>query len=342
MNDRLLRALRREPVDQAPVWIMRQAGRYLPEYRKIRSSVTNFMALCQSPELACEVTLQPLRRFDLDAAIVFSDILTIPDAMGLGLSFVAGEGPRFKNPLKTESDIAALRVPRAATDLAYVGKAIRLIKPEIKIPLIGFSGSPWTLACYMLEGEGSKSFTLARQWIYKNPEALHHLCELLSQSIIDYLQMQIDAGADVLMLFDTWGGLLSKEQYAMFSLNYMTKIIAALKKQVPVILFTKGAGESLALQMQSGADALGLDWMHSMKQARSCAQGKITLQGNLDPCALYAPPALLKKNIDQLLAEVGDPLAYIFNLGHGIEPDVDPAQVKIVVDYVHEVTRREL
>ncbi|CAA2930642.1 Uroporphyrinogen decarboxylase [Arsenophonus endosymbiont of Bemisia tabaci Q2] len=294
-NDRYLRALLRQPVDKTPVWIMRQAGRYLPEYRKIRQQAGDFLSLCKNTELACEVTLQPLHRFSLDAAILFSDILTIPDAMGLGLYFSAGEGPMFQRPIDCVADIKKLPVPDPEQELVYVMNAVRAIRKALqgKVPLIGFSGSPWTLATYMVEGRSSKAFTHIKKMMYTEPKALHLLLDKLSQSVILYLNAQIRAGAQSVMIFDTWGGVLTGPDYHQFSLHYMHQIIDGLQREhegrkVPVTLFTKGGGQWLEAMAATGCDALGIDWMTDIEEARSRVGDKVALQGNMDPSILYA------------------------------------------------------
>jgi uroporphyrinogen decarboxylase len=296
-NDRFLKALKRQPVDRTPVWMMRQAGRYLPEYRATRGQAGDFMSLCKNTELACEVTLQPLERYELDAAILFSDILTIPDAMGLGLYFEEGEGPKFRKPVRTEADIEQLQVINTASDLPYVTDAVTMIRRELqgRVPLIGFSGSPWTLATYMIEGQSSRDFARAKTMLYTQPELMHQLLEKLSLSVIDYLNAQIKAGAQVVQIFDTWGGALSHAAYQEFSLAYMTKIVAGLIKHadgrdVPVILFTKGGGHWLEAMADSGCDALGLDWTVDIGMAKARVGDRVALQGNMDPAVLRAAP----------------------------------------------------
>ena len=344
-NDRLIRALNREPVDVTPIWIMRQAGRYLPEYRKVRAQVGSFMALCSNPELACEVTLQPLERFPLDAAIVFSDILTIPHAMGLGLHFVEGEGPQFEHPLRTAQDIAKLAAPDPESELGYVMDVLRLVRHELagRVPLIGFSGSPWTLASYMIEGRSPGEFRLAKGMLFDDPKSLHQLLEVLSESISAYLNAQISAGAQVLMLFDTWGGALSTKDYLEFSLRYMTKVIAGVEREaqgqpVPIILFTKGGALWLEQMSFSGCDALSVDWTVDLKRARNMVGGRVALQGNLDPCVLYAKPEKIREEVAQVLAQFGTGVGHVFNLGHGIHPQINPDHVGVLVDAVHELS----
>jgi uroporphyrinogen decarboxylase len=341
-NDRFLRALLRQPIDRTPIWMMRQAGRYLPEYREVRAKAGSFMNLCTNPALACEVTMQPLRRFDFDAAILFSDILTIPDAMGLGLTFTEGEGPTFDNPVKTESDIKRLPVPDPDRDLRYVIDAVRLIRQELedKVPLIGFAGSPWTLATYMIEGGSSKNFQKAKSLMYDQPLVMHKLLDKLAQAVALYLNAQIEAGAQAIMLFDTWGGMLTTEDYLEFSLQYAQSIKALLKtdnngKKIPTILFTKGGGLWLEAMADSGYDALGLDWQTDICQARQRVGHKVALQGNMDPSALYASPMFIEGKVNSILAGYGHGSGHVFNLGHGIMPDINPDHVKVMVDKVH-------
>lgn len=342
-NDILLRALMRQPVDRTPVWIMRQAGRYLPEYLATRKQAGSFMSLCQTPELACEVTLQPLRRFDLDAAIIFSDILTIPDAMGLNLYFVTGEGPRFEKPLATAADIRKLPVPDIAESLGYVMDAIALTQRELagKVPLIGFSGSPWTLATYMIEGGSSKTFSQAKKLIYQDPELAHLLLGKLADSVTGYLNAQIESGAQAVQIFDTWGGALAAEAYKEFSLRYMKRIVAGLKrendgKRVPVILFSKGCNTQLENLADSGCDALGVDWTISLGEARQKVGDRVALQGNLDPSVLLAGPETIRREVQRTLNSFGKGNGHVFNLGHGITPDVDPEHLQVLIQAVRE------
>lgn len=337
----LIRALLQQPIERTPVWIMRQAGRYLPEYRATRRKAGNFLKLCKTPELACEVTLQPLERFDLDAAIIFSDILTIPDAMGLGLYFVEGEGPKFHKPLKTLTDIKALAIPDPCTDLNYVMSAISLARSELKdeVPLIGFAGSPWTLACYMLEGGGSKEFTQAKTLLYQEPKALHHLLNTLTKATVLYLNAQIAAGAQAIMIFDSWGGLLTTTAYQQFSLDYMTQIVANLNRQsVPIILFTKGGNLWLEKIALSGCDAIGLDWTIEIGLARQRLNNKVALQGNMDPSVLFANPEHIRQEVNNILQSYGSGSGHVFNLGHGISQFTSPENVKLFVDAVHELS----
>lgn len=342
-NDRFLRALTGQPVDVTPVWMMRQAGRYLPEYRATRKLAGDFMSLCQSPELACEVTLQPLRRYAMDAAILFSDILTIPDAMGLGLYFSEGEGPRFHKTVRTAADVEQLPIPDMARDLGYVTDAVSLIRRELNgsVPLIGFSGSPWTLATYMIEGSGSKDFRHAKAFMYNQPEQMHLLLDKLAQSVTAYLNAQIAAGAQAVQIFDTWGGILTTQAYREFSLAYMKKIVAGLTREsegrkVPVILFTKNGGLWLQDIADSGCDCVGLDWTIEIGRARSLIGSKVSLQGNMDPSILYSTPDSIRAEVRRILASYGTGSGHVFNLGHGITPDVDPANVSAFVDAVHE------
>lgn len=342
-NDRLLRALNREPVDATPVWIMRQAGRYLPEYRATRERAGDFLTLCTTPELACEVTLQPLDRFELDAAILFSDILTIPDAMGLGLYFSEGEGPRFERPIRSEADISKLSVPDPEEQLHYVLDAVRLIRHELagRVPLIGFSGSPWTLATYMVEGGSSKDFRHVKALMFEQPALMHRLLTLLADAVVAYLNAQVAAGAQALMLFDTWGAVLSPRDYKEFSLAYMARIVSGLTRsyegrRVPVILFTKGGGAWLEQIADTGADGVGIDWTTDLGEARSRIGSRVAIQGNLDPSILYASPERIRQEVSWALRDFGDAPGHVFNLGHGIHPYVDPENVAVLVQAVHE------
>ncbi len=344
-NDRFLKALLREPVDVTPVWMMRQAGRYLPEYRATRAEAGDFMSLCQSPERACEVTLQPLARFELDAAILFSDILTIPDAMGLGLYFETGEGPKFRKPVRSAADVDALSVPDPEDSLKYVMDAVRLIRHELngQVPLIGFSGSPWTLATYMVEGSSTKDFRNIKGMMYSQPEVLYQLLDKLADSVISYLNAQIKAGGQAVQIFDTWGGVLTPEAYRTFSLHYMQKIVNGLIREnegrkVPVILFTKNGGQWLELIADTGADAAGLDWTTDIGNARQRVGDRMALQGNLDPCVLYAGPEQIREQVDVVLEKFGAGSGHVFNLGHGIHPQVNPDHAKAMIDAVHELS----
>lgn len=340
-NDRFLKALLRQPVDRTPIWIMRQAGRYLPEYRATRSRAGDFMSLCKNTELACEVTMQPLQRFPLDAAILFSDILTIPDAMGLGLYFAEGEGPKFHNPVRSAADIERLEVINTFSDLSYVTDAVTAIRSELngKVPLIGFSGSPWTLATYMIEGQSSRDFARAKTMLYTQPELMHQLLDKLALSVIDYLNAQIASGAQAVQIFDTWGGVLSHGAYREFSLAYMEKIVKGLTKQsegrpVPIILFTKGGGQWLQAMADTGCHCLGLDWTLNIGAARQLVGDRVALQGNMDPAILRGSQAAIQKEVQTILQSYGGGSGHIFNLGHGITPDIDPDNVRVLVDAV--------
>ena len=345
-NDRFIRALLREPTDTTPIWIMRQAGRYLPEYRETRKQAGSFLDLCQNIELACEVTLQPLRRFDLDAAILFSDILTIPDAMGLGLYFAEGEGPKFERPLRRAAEIDALGVPDPTDKLRYVIDAVSLIRRELdgRVPLIGFSGSPWTLSTYMVEGGGSKEYRYIKGMLYREPATLHRLLDKLAQAVTAYLNAQIEAGAQAVMIFDTWGGVLSPGAYLEFSLEYMRRIVAGLKREhdgqrIPVTLFTKGGGMWLEAIADSNCNAVGLDWTVDIDAARERIGERVALQGNLDPCVLYADPDTIRERARDIIERFGNHPGHVFNLGHGIHQGIDPDNVKVLVDAVHEFGR---
>jgi len=336
-----MRSLQKKAVERTPVWLMRQAGRYLPEYLQVRAKAGDFLSLCKNPQLACEVTLQPLRRFALDAAILFSDILTIPDAMGLGLYFAEGEGPCFTNPLRTISAIENLPIPSATDELQYVMDAARLIRQEMpaNLPLIGFAGSPWTLACYMVEGGSSRDFKRILQLMYTEPAATHQLLEKLTASIVAYLSEQVRAGVNALMIFDTWGGILTSANYQAFSLNYMGAIVKQLHAEhphIPVILFTKGGGQWLPKIAQTGCDAIGVDWTCDLNVARAQVGNYVALQGNLDPAVLRASPQCIRAQVKQTLADYGYGSGHIFNLGHGITPDIPPEHVTAMVDAVHE------
>ena len=344
-NDRFLRALLKQPVDVTPVWMMRQAGRYLPEYRASRSRAGDFMALCTNPELACEVTLQPLERFPLDAAILFSDILTIPDAMGLGLYFEAGEGPRFRKTVRTAADVDALPIPDIASTLGYVTDAVSTIRRELngRVPLIGFSGSPWTLATYMVEGGSSRDFRTIKTMLYDQPAVLHVLLDKLAQTVIAYLNAQIRAGAQAVQIFDTWGGALSTAAYQEFSLAYMQRIVAGLIREhegrrVPVILFTKNGGLWLEAIANTGCDAVGLDWSVDIASARQRIGSKVALQGNMDPSVLFSSPARIRAEVAHILQGFGAGNGHVFNLGHGIDQHVDPAHASAFIAAVHELS----
>ncbi len=344
-NDRILRALARQPVDRTPVWMMRQAGRYLPEYRRVRGEAGSFMDLCRDTARACEVTLQPLARYPLDAAILFSDILTIPDAMGLGLYFETGEGPKFKKPVRSAEAVAALRLPDAERDLDYVMNAVRAIRGELngRVPLIGFSGSPWTLATYMVEGASSKDFRHVKAMLYDTPEVMHRLLDLLARAVTDYLNAQIRAGAQVVQIFDTWGGALSTPAYRAFSLHYMQRIVDGLIREhdgrrVPVILFTKNGGQWLEDIAAAGPDAVGLDWTTELSGARARVGERVALQGNLDPNVLFARPAAIRAEVARILDSYGAGPGHVFNLGHGISQFTDPERVSAFMDALHELS----
>ncbi|MDB6061309.1 MAG: hemE [Verrucomicrobiaceae bacterium] len=342
-NDRFLRALLRQPVDVTPVWMMRQAGRYLPEYRATRAKAGDFMAVCTNPELACEVTMQPLERFALDAAILFSDILTVPDAMGLGLYFESGEGPRFRKTVRTEADVNALPIPDPEKDLGYVMDAVRTIRRELngRVPLIGFSGSPWTLATYMIEGGSSKDFRFTKTLAFEQPQVMHALLEKLAQSVTAYLNGQIRAGAQAVQIFDTWGGALSHAAYLEFSLPYMQKIVDGLIREndgrrVPVIVFTKNGGPWLEQIAAVGAEGVGLDWTIDIGAARERVGDRVALQGNMDPQMLFANPERIRTEVKNILASYGNGNGHVFNLGHGITPEVNPEHAGVFIDAVHE------
>ena len=350
-NDTFLRALRRQPTDYTPVWLMRQAGRYLPEYQATRARAGSFLDLAQNPDFATEVTLQPLERFPLDAAILFSDILTIPDAMGLGLSFEAGEGPRFAHPVRTEADVARLAVPSIETSLRYVTDAVSQIRRALvdstgrqRVPLIGFSGSPWTLACYMVEGAGSADFRTIKSMLYSRPDLLHRILEINAQAVAAYLNAQIEAGAQAVMIFDSWGGALADGAFQSFSLAYTEKVIRSLKREhdgerIPVIAFTKGGGLWLDELADSGADAIGLDWTVNLGRAREQVGARVALQGNLDPHALFAPPDAVRAEARAVLEAYGNHPGHVFNLGHGINQFTPIDSVSALVDEVHRHSR---
>ncbi len=340
-NDTLLRALAREPTAYTPVWLMRQAGRYLPEYRATRERAGSFLALAQSPALAAEVALQPLERFPLDAAILFSDILTVPDAMGLGLHFADGEGPRFARPLRDEAAIRALRAPDPGERLRYVIDAVRETRKALagRVPLIGFAGSPFTLACYMVEGAGSDEWRVLKTMLYARPDLLHRVLEVNTRAVIDYLNAQIEAGAQAVMLFDTWGGELGHADYEAFSLAYARRVLSGLTREsggrkVPTILFTKGGGAWLEAMAASGCDALGLDWTVDPAAARARVGARVALQGNLDPAALFAPPGAVRREVRRVLDAFGAAPGHVFNLGHGISQHTPVESVAALVDEV--------
>jgi uroporphyrinogen decarboxylase len=342
-NDRFLRALQGKDVDLTPVWMMRQAGRYLPEYLETRKRANDFLTLCKTPELACEVTLQPLARFDLDAAILFSDILTIPDAMGLGLYFSEGEGPKFERPIRDAKAIEQLAIPDPNEELSYVMDAVSLIKRELdgKVPLIGFAGSPWTLATYMVEGGPSKNFSKIKELMFDQPRLLFKLLEKITEAVTVYLNAQIAAGAQAVMVFDTWGGVLSSRDYMQFSLAYMQQIVENItNKEVPIILFTKDGNEWLENIAATGCDAVGLDWKLPIGLARQRIGDQVALQGNMDPCVLYASPDRIREEVGSILASFGHGNGHVFNLGHGIHQHIDPDNVAVFIDAVHSLSAK--
>ncbi len=344
-NDRYIKACLRQETDRTPIWMMRQAGRYLPEYRQLRAEAGSFMDLCTNPELACEVTLQPLRRFPLDAAILFSDILTIPDAMGMGLYFTPGEGPAFKHPVRNLAAIEALPIPDPNQELKYVTDAVTTIRKALngQVPLIGFSGSPWTLATYMVEGASTKNFSLVKGLMYQDPKAMHALLDKLADSIILYLNAQVEAGAQALMIFDTWGGVLTPADYQEFSLRYMQKIVDGLQRKkdgqtIPVTLFTKGAGDWLDIMAETGCDCLGVDWTTDLADAKQLVNGKVALQGNMDPSILYGSEERIREEVSKILSSYGQGTGHVFNLGHGIHQTVAPENAGAFIKAVHELS----
>jgi uroporphyrinogen decarboxylase len=346
-NDTLIRALLRQPTPYTPIWIMRQAGRYLPEYNATRKRAGSFLGLAKNPDFATEVTLQPLARFKLDAAILFSDILTVPDAMGLGLYFAEGEGPKFERPLRDEAAIRALTVPDMGEELGYVMAAVSQIRKALggRVPLIGFSGSPFTLACYMVEGGGSDDFRLIKTMLYQRPDLLHHLLAVNAKSVGAYLNAQIEAGAQVVMVFDTWGGMLSSSAYDEFSLRYLQEVLLQIKREhngtrIPSIVFTKGGGLWLERIAAAGSDAVGIDWTLDLGEARRRAGERVALQGNLDPNVLFATPAIIRREVERTLAAFGAGAGHVFNLGHGISQHTPPEHVHALVEAVHELSPR--
>ncbi|GGY28430.1 uroporphyrinogen decarboxylase [Pseudoduganella albidiflava] len=346
-NDTFLRALLRQPTDYTPVWLMRQAGRYLPEYKATREKAGSFMGLATNPDLATEVTLQPIDRYELDAAILFSDILTVPDAMGLGLHFVEGEGPKFERPLKTEADVQALRLPEAGS-LDYVFKAVTQIRTTLngRVPLIGFSGSPWTLACYMVEGQGSREFHTIKKMLYSRPDLMHHILDINARAVAEYLNAQIEAGAQAVMIFDSWGGALADGAYQQFSLHYMQRVVAQLKREhdgarIPAIVFTKGGAHWAEEIAAIGADAIGLDWTANLAKVRAAVGDKVALQGNLDPAILFAGAEQIQAEVRRVLDAYGPhTTGHVFNLGHGISQFTPPESVAVMVDTVHSHSRK--
>ena len=347
-NDVFLRALMRQPTPYTPVWLMRQAGRYLPEYRATRKRAGSFLGIAKNPELATEVVLQPLDRYPLDAAILFSDILTIPDAMGLGLHFIDGDGPKFERPLRDEKSVLALRAPDLA-DLQYVFDAVTQTRLALggRVPLIGFSGSPWTLACYMIEGGSSSDFHKAKAMLYDRPDLMRHILQTNAEAVTGYLNAQIDAGAQAVMIFDTWGGILAQGLFHDFSLRYLRQILQGLQREkdgvrIPSIVFTRGGGHWLADIADSGADAVGLDWAVNLADARKLFGHKVALQGNLDPAVLFANETSIRAEVHKVLSSFGKPAegyGHIFNLGHGISQFTPPESVSIMVDVVHEASQ---
>ena len=351
INDTFLRALLREPTEYTPIWLMRQAGRYLPEYNATRERAGSFLGLAKNPDYATEVTLQPLERYPLDAAILFSDILTVPDAMGLGLSFAAGEGPRFARPVRDEADVARLAVPDIEATLGYVTDAVREIRRALtdaqgrqRVPLIGFSGSPWTLACYMVEGAGSDDFRTVKSMLYSRPDLMHRILDINAQAVAAYLNAQIEAGAQAVMIFDTWGGALADGVFQRFSLHYTGEVVRRLRREhdgarVPVITFTKGGGQWLEEIADAGVDAVGLDWTTDLSRARERLGDRVALQGNLDPTVLFAPPATIRAEARAVLEHFGPHSGHVFNLGHGISQFTPPEHVAELVDEVHQASR---
>lgn len=346
-NDTFLRALLRQPVEHTPVWMMRQAGRYLPEYCATRKRAGSFLKLCKSPDMATEVTLQPVDRFPLDAAILFSDILTVPDAMGLGLYFAEGEGPKFERPVRDEAAVNALRVPDIGKDLRYVTDAVSQIRKALdgRVPLIGFSGSPWTLSCYMVEGGGSDDYARVKTMMYKEPRLMHRILDVTAQAVTAYLNAQIEAGAQTVMIFDSWGGTLSHYAYHEFSLPYMQRIVAGLTKEkdgikIPSIVFTKGGGLWIDSIANTGCDAVGLDWTMDIGIARQKVGHKVALQGNIDPAVLFSTPEVINNEVEKVLASYGYGSGHVFNLGHGISQFTDPENAAALVRSVHELSRR--
>jgi uroporphyrinogen decarboxylase len=344
-NDVFLRALLRQPTERTPVWMMRQAGRYLPEYRATRERAGSFLKLCMTPDLACEVTLQPLARYPLDAAILFSDILTIPHALGLGLHFETGEGPKIERPVRSLADVRRLGVPDPHQQLRYVMDAVQVIRRELhgKVPLIGFAGSPWTVGTYIVEGGSSREFSKIKGMLYEEPATLHELLDLLAKSTLAYLNAQIESGAQAVMIFDTWGGVLTPTQYREFSLQYMTRIVDGLTRErdgrrVPIILFTKGGGAWLSEMAKTNCDALGVDWTTDLGTARKAVNDSKALQGNLDPSCLYASPERIREEVARVLASYGHGSGHVFNLGHGIHPQIPPEHAGAMIQAVHELS----
>ena len=346
-NDTFLRALLRQPTEYTPLWMMRQAGRYLPEYCATRKRAGSFLNLCKNPDMATEVTLQPLERFPLDAAILFSDILTVPDAMGLGLYFAEGEGPKFERPLRDEAAIMALRVPDIGKDLKYVTDAVSQIRKALdsSVPLIGFSGSPWTLSCYMVEGGGSDDYAKVKTLMYKEPKLMHHILDVTAQAVTAYLNAQIEAGAQAVMIFDSWGGALSHAAFHEFSLAYTQRIVDGLIKEkdgvrIPSIVFTKGGGLWIESIAGIGCDAVGLDWTMDIGVARQKVGDKVALQGNIDPTVLFATPEVIRNEVEKVLSSYGYGSGHVFNLGHGISQFTNPDNAAALVQAVHELSKK--
>jgi len=348
-NDRIIKALFCEPVDATPIWIMRQAGRYLPEFRALRAKVPDFLKFCKNPELACEVTLQPLARFDLDAAIIFSDILTVVDALGFNLEFLSNVGPVVHNPVRSQKDLARLSIPFAMERLQYVFDAVKLTERELqgRVPLIGFAGSPWTVACYMVQGKNQHNFQQTRALIYQEPALMHFLLKTLTELTIHYLNQQIEAGARIIMLFDTWGGILSTDAYREFSLYYMQEIGRRIHREfnqhrIPLIFFTKNGGQWLEEMANSGCDAVGIDWTQNINDARSRVGHKVALQGNLDPMTLLGTPEAVRHEVKKILQRFGAGSGHIFNLGHGIDKSTPIENVQVMVNTVREWSRMNM
>ncbi len=346
-NDTYIRALLRQPTKRTPIWVMRQAGRYLPEYRQIRDEAGSFMNLCTNPALACEVTMQPLRRFPLDAAILFSDILTIPDAMGLGLYFSEGEGPKFNKVIRSADDVQQLKHPDPSSSLAYVMDAVALIRKNLNgdVPLIGFSGSPWTLATYMVEGGSSKAFAKIKNMIYSDAGTAHLLLDKLADAVIDYLNAQIESGAQAVQIFDTWGGVLAPDMFRNFSLRYLQKIVNGLHRsydgaKIPVVLFCKGCNAHLEELADTGCDGLGVDWTITLAEARARVGDRVSIQGNLDPAIMLTNPGIIEDQVVKTLASFGHGNGHVFNLGHGITPDVDPDNMTVLTESVRQHSPR--
>lgn len=343
-NDRIIRALLRQPVDRTPVWIMRQAGRYLPEFRQLRATKPHFMEFCKTPELVYEATLQPLRRFELDALIIFSDILTVPDAMGMDVQILPGQGPVIHHPIRSMQDVEQLRMVDVHESLAYVFESIREVVAALngRVPLIGFAGSPWTVACYMIEGHTSKTFQLAKTMLYSRPDILSALLERLTTLTIAYLNAQVEAGARVLMLFDTWGGILTTTAYQQFSLHYLSQIAQGVTRtvngeKIPLVFFTKGGGQWLEKIAASGCDGIGLDWTTDIGRARALVGDRVALQGNLDPAILFADPTVIRQAVAEILRNYGEGNGHVFNLGHGIDPATPIDGVSAMIDAVHHL-----